>query len=273
MMPSLFPELETELAPQAARLAPKLKTLAERGIFFGTSSWKYPGWAGSIYNPELYSYRGKVAKTRLEENCLPEYARVFPTVGGDFSFYKFPTQDSWDGLFAQVPEHFTFGLKAPQNITASSWPNHPQYGERAGTVNDHFLNAKAFDAHFLKPLAPHKRHVSVVMIEFGTFNKSTFATPADFMAAVDPFLAALPDGFRYGIELRNPEYLSPEYFELLRVHNVAHVFNAWQRMPALDQQARIEEAYTADFSAVRALLKPSRSYQEAKDTFMPYDRT
>jgi len=32
-----------ELAPQAARLTPKLRALAEEGIFFGTSSWKYEG--------------------------------------------------------------------------------------------------------------------------------------------------------------------------------------------------------------------------------------
>jgi hypothetical protein len=36
---SLFPE--PDLAPQAARLIPKLHALAAEGIYFGTSSWKY----------------------------------------------------------------------------------------------------------------------------------------------------------------------------------------------------------------------------------------
>ena len=48
---------------------------------------------------------------------------------------------------------------------------------------------------------------------------------------------------------------SPDYFDLLKSHNTAHVFNAWTRMPALDDQARLPEAFTADFTVVRALLK------------------
>ena len=38
------------LPPQATRLAPKLRTLADRGVYSGTSSWKYDGWIGSIYS-------------------------------------------------------------------------------------------------------------------------------------------------------------------------------------------------------------------------------
>ena len=38
----------------AAELAPKLQALAKRGIYFGTSSWKYPGWVGSIYSHDRY---------------------------------------------------------------------------------------------------------------------------------------------------------------------------------------------------------------------------
>jgi hypothetical protein len=46
MNPSLFdandpPEL-------AARLAPILRDWADRGVYVGTSSWKYQGWLGSI---------------------------------------------------------------------------------------------------------------------------------------------------------------------------------------------------------------------------------
>jgi hypothetical protein len=44
-MASLFPDLTPDdPPPQAARLAPKLRTLAEKGIYFDTSSWKYEGW-------------------------------------------------------------------------------------------------------------------------------------------------------------------------------------------------------------------------------------
>ena len=270
-MDSLFPD-EPDLAPQAARLAPKLRALADKGVYFGTSSWKYEGWLGSIYNEERYQTRGKHSKAKFERECLSEYARVFPTVCGDFAFYQFPTQEYWDGLFDQVPADFTLGLKVPEDITVSTWPSHKRYGARAGEPNDHFLNAGAFAKYFLTRLEPHKEQVGPLIIEFGTFNKKTFPQPADFMAALDPFLAALPGGFRYSVEIRNPEYLSPEYFGLLSRHNVSHCFNAWTRMPSLEDQAQLDDAYTADFTVVRALLRKGRSYDDAVDSFEPYDR-
>ena len=48
----------------------KLETLASQGVQIGTSSWKYQGWLDQIYTPERYHWRGKVANTRFEQNCL-----------------------------------------------------------------------------------------------------------------------------------------------------------------------------------------------------------
>jgi hypothetical protein len=84
-------------------------------------------------------------------------------------------------------------------------------------------------------------------------------------------LANLPEGFRYGIEIRNQDYLSPPYFEVLADYNVAHVFSAWTRMPKLDEQVKIPEAFTADFTVVRALLARGRSYEQALKDLEPYE--
>jgi hypothetical protein len=67
-------------------LAPKLRGLADRGIYFGTSSWKYDGWLGSIYRQERYLTRAEFSNANFEQNCLAEYAETFPTVCGDFAF-------------------------------------------------------------------------------------------------------------------------------------------------------------------------------------------
>jgi hypothetical protein len=44
--------------------------IEEQGVFVGTSSWKYPGWRGMLYDPARYEYRGKFAETRFERGCL-----------------------------------------------------------------------------------------------------------------------------------------------------------------------------------------------------------
>jgi uncharacterized protein YecE (DUF72 family) len=266
---SLFPEPDG-IPLQAAQLSPRLHALAERGIFFGTSSWKYEGWLGSIYSPDRYATRGKFSKKKFEETCLAEYTRTFPTVCGDFAFYQFPTAEYWARMFDATPPGFLFGLKVPEDITVTAWPKHARYGQRAGRENEHFLDAKVFARYFTKLLEPHRDQVGPLIFEFGTFNKSTFPTPSDFVARLDAFLGALPEGFRFGVELRNPEYLSPAYFDMLSAYNVAHVFNAWTRMPTLADQVQLPGVFTADFTVVRALLKKGRSYENAVKTFEPY---
>nr|MBP6443789.1 DUF72 domain-containing protein [Gemmatimonadales bacterium] len=70
----------------------------------------------------------------------------------------------------------------------------------------------------------------------------------------------------------NQEYLSPEYFAVLRTHGVAHLFNSWTRMPSIGEQFLLHDAITADFLIARALLRPGRTYSTAVDAFSPYDR-
>ena len=71
-------------APYAAANADRLRQWAARGIFFGTSSWKYPGWKGMVYT------RSYPSKRDFEQECLAEYATIFPTVCADFALYDFP---------------------------------------------------------------------------------------------------------------------------------------------------------------------------------------
>lgn len=259
-----------EPMPLAARLAPTLRSLAERGVFFGTSSWKYEGWLGSIYRKDRYITRGKFSRKKFEAECLREYAETFPAAGGDFSFYQFPSPDFWAGLFGSVPANFRFGLKVPEQITVPRWPGHARYGARAGQPNEYFLDANLFSAAFAGPLAEHREHVGVMMFEFGTFSKGEMPDVTAFIERLEPFLQALPPGWRYGIEIRNKEYLTSEYFSLLARYNVAHVFNAWTRMPSLAEQIAMPEAFTADFTVVRALLQKGRGYEDAVQKFEPY---
>ena len=49
-------------------LANRLAALAQRGIYIGTSSWKYEGWLGSIYTPSRYETRGKFSQKKFDES-------------------------------------------------------------------------------------------------------------------------------------------------------------------------------------------------------------
>src|SRR5437899_11972186 len=100
LQPSLF---EPERSFPREALAKKLRELAQRDIFIGTSSWRYDGWLGQLYTPERYYSRGRFSMTKFKEDCIEEYAEIFPIVGGDFSFYAPPTAEFWAKLFSRAP--------------------------------------------------------------------------------------------------------------------------------------------------------------------------
>lgn len=255
-------------------LKTSLSQLAGRGVFIGTSSWKYPGWRGLLYEEARYIYRGKVAESRFERNCLAEYAQVFKTVCVDAAYYTFPSVKYLEGLASQVPADFEFGFKVTDEITVKRFPNQPRCGVKAGQANPNFLNPEVFERQFLKPCESIRGQVGIIMFEFSRFHSSDFEHGRDFVAALDPFLAALPTGWPYGIEMRNHKWLQPEYFDCLARHHVTHVFNSWTDMPAVNEQMAIPGSRTnPDLVAARFLLKPGRKYEEAVKSFQPYDKT
>src|ERR1022692_3454877 len=166
----------------------KAAELAAKGVFVGTSSWKYDGWFGQLYTPERYDYRGKIAKTRFERNCLAEYAEVFKTVCVDAAYYTFPSQKYLEGLTAQVPPDFQFGFKVTDEITIKKFPNLARFGHRAGNANGHFLNATLFAEAFPRPCEPFRKQIGLLMFEFSRFYPSDYEHGREFVAALDKFL-------------------------------------------------------------------------------------
>ncbi len=262
--------------PQVLRetLADAARQLADQGVLLGTSSWKYPGWLGMIYDEQQYLYRGKVAKTRFEKGCLAEYAQVFKSVCVDAGYYSFPTGKYLHGLVSQVPDDFKFAFKVTDEITIRKFPHLPRHGDRAGKLNEHFLDPEIFQRAFLAPCEPFRKNIGVLMFEFSRFYPGDFDCGRDFVERLDGFLGSLPKaGWQYGVEIRNRSFLEAGYFEMLRRHGVTHVFNNWTRMPPVEEQLDVEGSMTADFAAARFLLKAGRNYQQAVDSFQPYDKT
>ena len=247
-----------------------VKQWAAKGVYFGGSSWKYPGWVGQIYTADRYKVRGKFSQKGFEKHCLEEYAEWFPTVCGDFAFYTFYGEKFWAELFAQVPPSFQFGFKVPERVTALSFPNHPRYGAVAGQGNPDFLNADVFISNFVDRLAPYRNQVGYVVLEFPQFHKTTLESRSDFLQKLDSFLGQLPKVLPYSVEIRTEKLLGDDYFSILRRHEVAHCFNSWTRMPSVGEQLKFPGVLTADFSVARLLLRPGRTYEQAVSSFEPY---
>ena len=72
----------------------------------GTSGWSYKEWKGFFYPEKLPA-----------KDMLRYYAERFPTVEVNNTFYRLPNMTTLEGWLAQVPEDFSFVLKASKRIT------------------------------------------------------------------------------------------------------------------------------------------------------------
>jgi uncharacterized protein YecE (DUF72 family) len=243
----------------------RLRRWASKGIAFGSSSWKYPGWKGLVYNRPYTS--GKM----FDRECIAEYSALFPTVCADFALYDFPDPAKMRLLYDLTSDDFTISLKVTDRITIKRYPNLPRHGARAGTDNPDFLNVGLFQDAFLQPLSELKKKVGIVIFEFSAFYPSFGVSFDHFAGLLDRFLASLPKNFSYAVEIRNKEFLTSEYLSMLASHGVSHVLNNWTHMPPIIEQLQVAGVLTAPFLVARALLKPGRTYQQAVETFQPYD--
>ena len=236
-------------------------------VRFGASSWNYPGWKGLVYQRD---YEGRGASARM----LEEYARfpLFRTVGIDSSFYAPPIEAVLASYTEHLPRGFPCVSKVWNQLTVHTFSK-TQDKARAGQVNPDFLNPDLFLEAVYEPYQRHfADHAGPFVFEFQTIGRGSGVTAERFASRLDEFFSALPREGMYAVELRNEEFLTPMYFAVLREHGVAHVFNSWTRMPPIGDQLDLPGAVSGPFLVARALLRPGRTYDEAVDTFAPYDR-
>lgn len=239
-------------------------------VRFGTSTWTYEGWRGQVY---LKQY----AKTTFARECLGEYCQylynrhpLFRTVGNDATFYRPPTSLQLRKYLAQIPEDFEMCFKVWEELTIPVHARHPRYGLEAGKPNPHFLNAKLFNDLVLAPYreAKFEGHMGPFLFEFQRHGMSV----EEFCSKLDTFFGQLPTEFKYAVEIRNENFLGPEYRKVLERHGVAHVYNHWSYMPQLAEQHRRMENFTAPFTVLRLLTPLKMSYEEAKKRAAPYNK-
>jgi uncharacterized protein YecE (DUF72 family) len=234
------------------------------GVFFGTSSWSFPGWAGIVYKSER-------STSELAREGLREYAAhpLLTTVGIDRSYYApLPIADL-TAYADQLPDGFRCCIKAPAAVTASALGGPGAKPAR----NPDFLLIDRLISDLLEPLSvAFRAHTGPIILEFPPFARTIRLDPEAFLDRLEPFLASLPRDFEYAVELRDRLLLTPRYAALLRAHGVAHTYNYWSAMPMPADQATVVAPEEPPFTIVRLLLKPGTWYEAQREAFRPFNR-
>ena len=195
-------------------------------IRIGTCSWKYDSWEGLVYSRQ----EGR--------NLLAQYSRRYPTVEVDQWFWSLfksdtpvlPRADVVRDYAASVPPGFIFSIKVPNSITLT---HHYNKGKGATLVsNPHFLSTGLM-ARFLQAIEPLGDHIGPLMFQFEYLNRQKMGSLHRFLELFEVFSQGLPAGFRYCVEIRNPNWLRGEYFDFLAEHGLAHVFLQGYYMPPI----------------------------------------
>ncbi|MGH7871092.1 MAG: DUF72 domain-containing protein, partial [Candidatus Binatia bacterium] len=90
-----------------------------------------------------------------------------------------------------------------------------------------------------------------LLLQFPYFNQNTFASRHQFEKVLRPFLKTLPGEFKFALEIRNKNWISWDFLELLREHSVAFVVIAQAWMPSIDLLARALDLVTGEFFYAR----------------------
>lgn len=191
-------------------------------ISFGTCSWKYESWQGILY-PEFGDY-----------NFLEEYSKHFNTVEIDQWFWslypagaKLPFPKTIDEYLKSVPANFKFSVKVPNSLTLT-------HHYKSKEINPFFLQADLFNK-FLEILEPMMNNISVLMFQFEYLNKQKMASLQEFIEQIAKFLSSIKTPVPIGIEIRNPNYLTEEYFEFLKSNDLIHIFCEGYYMPSITE--------------------------------------
>ncbi|GHO84028.1 DUF72 domain-containing protein [Dictyobacter formicarum] len=152
-------------------------------IWIGTSGWVYPHWMERFYPKKL-----------PEREQLAYYARYFPTVEFNRSFYQLPTREQFANLYQQTREHpgFRFAVKGSRYLTHMKKLHDPAEGISRLVTAAEGLQERL--GPFLYQLPPHW-HVNLERLA--------------------NFVQQLPRTHQAAFEFRDPTWLQPEHFPRL----------------------------------------------------------
>ncbi len=243
----------------------KLGAALPPGLRLGTSSWSFPGWTGLVYD-RRYPVK------RLAQEGLAAYARhpLLRTVGIDRTHYQPLSAEELAAYAAAVPADFRFLVKAHDAVTLARFPDRPRYGAQRGQENPRFLNPLYAATEVVAPFrAGLGERGAAVLFQFAP---QELRPPVRFARRLGAFLAALPRGPLYAVELRNRELVTTEYGAALAAAGACHCANVHPRMPDVRAQVALSGAAGAPALFVRWMLREGMTYEDTGRRWAPFHR-
>ena len=242
-------------------------------IRLGTSSWFFPGWRGLVYD-------GVHPQVTLSRKGLAAYAEIplLRTVSLDRTFYAPISAVDYARYASQVPEHFSFVVKAPAIVCDAVVGDEEGRGKVA---NPHFLDAAIAAREFVLPcLEGLKGKAGPLVFQVSPLPRGLVEDASLLVERLEVFFAALPQElgkFRpiYALELRNPEMLTPRLMRMLGRSGVRYCVGLHDRMPEVERQEAALKALDGDTPGdlvVRWNLHRGFLYQAAKQRYEPFDK-
>ena len=157
-------------------------------LIAGTSGYAFKEWKGSFYPEDL-----------KDDGMLGFYAGKFPSVEINNTFYRLPKEHVLREWAAQVPDAFTFAIKASQRIT-------------------HYARLKPECASAVEFLLTN---TSVLGDRLGPV---LFQLPPNLkkdIPRLQAFVDTLPNERKFTIEFRNATWFEEDVYEVLRGRGIA----------------------------------------------------
>ncbi len=270
---------------ELAVIAPDIVELAARlpaNLYLGTSSWSFPGWKDLVYSSEA-------SEATLAREGLAAYAQhpLFRSVGVDKTFYRPAPRVEFERMAAQVPAAFRFlvkmwrgtvehGVRAPGQVRPVADGESTHDAPRAVTALDAFLDPRVAEFECVRPaIEGLGDKAGPLLFQFPPMRFAGGRAQRGFLAQLAAFLAALPKGPLYAIELRNRTLLAPDcaprLAALLAENNAVPCLTVHPSMPTVHAQAR---ALLLDHTrplVMRWMLRGNHAYGEAKNLYEPFD--
>ncbi len=258
------PARTLELAALPARVGALARALPP-GLRLGTSSWSFPGWQGLVWDR-------KTDNRRLAKRGLEVYARhpLFRTVGLDRTYYGPMSAQELRALADQTPPDFRFLVKAHAECTTARFPQRSWYKSRAGQQNELFLEPQYAIEQVVRPFIDGlSERGGVLLFQFPA--QHVPGGPRSFALRLHEFLAALPKGPQYAVEIRNPALLTPRYVRALAEVGATHCVVELPGMPDVTKQWEVTGGRERQTLVMRWMLARHHTYQSGAEAYRPFD--